>query len=260
MLFAGIDIGSTSTECLILDESARIVATDMRPTGANSAKAAQAALEEACKKAGPPPGFIVATGYGRVSAPFAHKVVTEITCHARGALHIFPNARTIVDVGGQDSKVIRLGPKGNVVDFIMNDKCSAGSGRFLDVMARALEVSLDDLGALSEKASREISISSMCTVFAESEVISLVARAVPVEDIINGIHKSIVNRLAAQMQRLNPEPQIIMTGGVAKNSGMVKKLSQAAGHPVQVPVNPRMVGALGAALTARAEATGRSGA
>ncbi|SHJ42879.1 benzoyl-CoA reductase, bcr type, subunit D [Desulfatibacillum alkenivorans DSM 16219] len=252
MFFAGVDIGSTSTECVILNESGEIVAADMRPTGANSAKAAQAVLDSAVEKAGldAPPHRIVATGYGRVSAPFAHKVVTEITCHARGVLHLFPQVRTIVDVGGQDSKVIRIGPKGNVIDFVMNDKCSAGSGRFLEVMARALEVELDDLGPLSEKSAEEISISSMCTVFAESEVISLVARAVPVEDIINGIHKSIVNRLASQMQRMNPEPDIVMTGGVAKNSGMVKKLSMAAGHTVLVPENPRMTGALGAALTA----------
>ncbi|MBI9074905.1 MAG: 2-hydroxyglutaryl-CoA dehydratase [Desulfatibacillum sp.] len=256
MTFAGVDIGSTSTECVILDDAANILATDMRPTGANSAKAALATLREACRKAGltQEPERIVATGYGRVSAPFAHKIVTEITCHGRGALHLFPKVRTVVDVGGQDSKVIRIGPNGRIMDFIMNDKCSAGSGRFLEVMARALEVSLEDLGPLSENAVQDITISSMCTVFAESEVISLVARAVPVEDIINGIHNSIVNRLAAQIQRMNPEPELVMTGGVAKNSGMVKKLARAAGFPVHVPPNPRMVGALGAALMALGQA------
>jgi len=194
--------------------------------------------------------FVVGTGYGRSNLPFVPKRVTEITCHGRGARYLFPKTRTILDIGGQDSKVIRLTAYGKVADFAMNDKCAAGTGRFLEVMARALEVDLDEMGPLSLRSTRLIPISSMCTVFAESEVISLVAQSTAREDILNGIHHSICTRLAAMMDRVGLEPELTMTGGVAKNLGMVEHIRSMKGMEPNVPQEPQIVGALGAALIA----------
>ena len=252
--FAGIDIGSLSTDIVIINRDARIVSYAIAPTGADSRIAGEKVYRATLDKAGIQADDItygVATGYGRTSVAFADKAVTEITCHARGAFHLFPRTRTIIDIGGQDSKVIRLTAGGKVADFVMNDKCAAGTGRFLEVMARALEVGLEDMGPLSLTATREIPVSSMCTVFAESEVISLVAQSIPREDIINGIHSAIVSRISGMMDRVKPEPELTMTGGVAKNRGIVAKIRTRYGPQVNVPEEPQIVGALGAALIAR---------
>lgn len=256
-LFAGIDIGSLSTEAVIIDQQAAMAAAVILPTEAHSTKAAEAALEAALEQAGarrPELARIVATGYGRVSVPFAHKAVTEITCHGAGAHHLFPGTGTVIDIGGQDSKVIRLGPGGKVVDFTMNDKCAAGTGRFLEVMAAKLGAGLDELGPLSRAARREVAISSVCTVFAESEVVSLVARNEPREDIIRGLHRAIVNRVWSMVRAVGVEGQVTMTGGVAKNSGVVELLEEKVGQPINVYREPQIVGALGAALLARDQA------
>ena len=254
MSFAGIDIGSLSTDTVIIDEEGAILGYDVSRTGANSIVAAQRSFDMVLTKLGLKAGDIsrvVATGYGRVSTALADKTVTEITCHARGAYALFPGTRTVVDIGGQDSKVIRIGTQGRVEDFAMNDKCAAGTGRFLEVMAKALDVELEGMGPLSMEATADISVSSMCTVFAESEVISLVAVGQPVADILSGIHEAIANRICALVDRVGLSPEVTMTGGVAKNIGLVEKMKKKLGCQLNLPVEPQIVGALGAAMLAR---------
>ena len=254
--FAGIDVGSLSTEALILDGNGRMVGYGMLNTGASSTDAAEAALEMALTRAKIDRNRIkriVGTGYGRVSIPFADKKVTEITCHAVGARHLFPDTETVIDIGGQDSKVIRVGEGGKVLDFAMNDKCAAGTGRFLEVMAEKLQVPLDAMGALSQKAEGEVNISSVCTVFAESEVVSLVAQNRPREEIIRGLHKAIVNRVWSMAKSIGIQGAVTMSGGVAKNIGVVSLLEEKLGRKIHVHSEPQIVGALGAALLAMKE-------
>jgi len=251
--WAGVDIGSLTTEAVVIDEGGEAGAAKL-PTGADSRRAAGAALDEAARSAGIDRdriGLVVATGYGRISAPFPHKKVTEITCHARGAFEARPGTRTVIDIGGQDSKVIRVGPGGRVVDFVMNEKCAAGTGRFLEVMAAALEVELEGFGPLALRSREPVNISSMCTVFAESEVVSLIASGAAREDIAWGLCRSIAARLKGLAGRVGVEPDITLTGGVAHNEGVVRALEEALGVKVHVPERPQFVGALGAALLAR---------
>jgi (R)-2-hydroxyacyl-CoA dehydratese activating ATPase len=210
-------------------------------------------IEETLAKAGvsfEKIGKIVATGYGRVSCKIAHKEISEITCHGKGAYFSMPGARTIIDIGGQDSKVISLSDNGKVIDFVMNDKCAAGTGRFLEVMAQALQVPLSEFGEVSKKSGRVVEISNTCTVFAESEVISLMARQEPKENIIAGLHKSIASRVIALAKRLRIEEEIALTGGVALNDGVRRALEAAAGKKISVPANPQLIGSLGAAIHA----------
>ncbi|MBA4395404.1 MAG: 2-hydroxyglutaryl-CoA dehydratase [Desulfobacca sp.] len=253
MVYAGIDIGSLTTETVILDEKGELVSSHISSTGPNGQWAAERSFRQAQKAAGLSTDqirYVVATGYGRGSAPMAHKTITEITCHGRGAHFLFPKTRIVIDVGGQDSKVIKLGPQGNIINFVMNDKCAAGTGRFLEVMAQALEISLEAMGPLSLKSHQEIAISSMCTVFAESEVISLVAQARSIEDILNGLHQAISYRLTGMLDQMGVEPEVTMSGGVAKNIGIVHKIQEKLGLKINIPKEPQIVGALGAALIA----------
>jgi predicted CoA-substrate-specific enzyme activase len=253
MIVAGMDIGSITTETVILQDRS-ILASVILPTGANSRNAAERSLSAALEKASLNQGdvtAIVTTGYGRASFPGATKMITEITCHARGAFFVHPQTRTVIDIGGQDSKVIRLDTQGRNVDFQMNDKCAAGTGRFLEVMAHALEVKVEDLGRLSLIAPRTIKISSMCTVFAESEVVSLIADNQPKEVIIRGLHDSIADRILGMVNRVGVEEEVTLTGGVAKNEGVVRALEDRLGTKMFVPPEPQIVGALGAALLAR---------
>lgn len=255
--FGGVDVGSLSTETVIVDTAGEILGYAMVPTAANSTEAGEASLTQALSKAGVRRNHIktlIATGYGRVSIPFADKVVTEISCHAKGAWSLFPDTQTVIDIGGQDSKVIRVGKGGKVLDFTMNDKCAAGTGRFLEVMAAKLGVTLDDLGPLSEQSREEAEISSVCTVFAESEVVSLVARNHPKEEIIRGLHRSITNRVISMVRSVGVREGVTMTGGVAKNRGVVALLQERLGKGIHVPKEPQFVGALGAALLASASA------
>ncbi|MHB1128171.1 MAG: acyl-CoA dehydratase activase [Bacillota bacterium] len=253
-LFLGIDIGSVYAKALAIDNEGNNRAAVLRPTGLGGAKLANELRLEVIEKAGSQLAFTVATGYGRVNVPFADKTLTEISCHARGINHIYPQARVVVDIGGQDSKVIVLGPKGQVEDFVMNDKCAAGTGRFLDVMARALEVDVSDLGRLHDISGKRLEISSTCTVFAESEVISLLANGEEREDVIAGIHRAIVNRvfslLKGRLGKQVPGP-VVLTGGVARNEGILKALTEKMGSEVLVPPEPQFTGALGAAIIAR---------
>ena len=252
--FAGIDVGSLSTDAVILNEKGGLLGYSILSTGASSTEAAEAALEKALDMAGvhrTQIKKIVATGYGRISVPFAHKKVTEISCHSLGAYTLFPETGTVIDIGGQDSKVIRVGPEGKVLDFTMNDKCAAGTGRFLEVMAAKLEISLDEMGRLSLKGEKEARISSVCTVFAESEVVSLVARNHPREEIVRGLHRAIVNRVWSMVRTIGIHGEVTMSGGVAKNRGVVALMEEKLGKLIHVYREPQIVGAFGAALHAR---------
>jgi predicted CoA-substrate-specific enzyme activase len=254
--FAGIDVGSLSTEAVIIGEDDLICGFSIVQTGAHSTEAAEAALRMALSRAGAKRenlSRIIATGYGRISVPFAEKKITEISCHAAGAFHIFPDTGTVIDIGGQDSKVIRVGPGGKVLDFNMNDKCAAGTGRFLEVMAGKLEVSLEQMAELSLRSRGEVQISSVCTVFAESEVVSLVAQNHPREQIIKGLHRAVVNRVWSMVKALGITGAVTMSGGVAKNKGVVSLFEEKLGRPIHVHEEPQIVGALGAALLARKE-------
>lgn len=262
MYTCGIDIGSVSTEALILDGTAtrgqapepKILSYTIMPTGSNSKLAATKALEAVLKKANIDKNkisFIVATGYGRVNIPFADKNITEITCHAKGVTSIFPDTRTVIDVGGQDSKVIKLDQEGNPVDFLMNDKCAAGTGRFLEVMAKALEIDLEEFQEIFMKTNQKVEITSTCTVFAESEIVSLIGHGVEKEKIIKGLIYSIANRIASMVERLGLEEPVCMTGGVAKNSGVIKALEENLKVKINIPPEPQITGALGAAYLAQ---------
>ncbi|HVN95549.1 MAG TPA: acyl-CoA dehydratase activase [Syntrophorhabdaceae bacterium] len=254
MLVAGIDIGSITTEALLLDNEKGVVGYTIFQTGADSRKTAEQALEKAAsypEKKTSDIAYIVATGCGRKRASFAQQAVTEITCIAKGVNHLFPGARTIIDIGGQDTKAIRVDGRGRVIEFEMNDKCAAGTGRFLEVMAKALSVELGDIGDISLKHQKELTISSICTVFAESEVISLVSEGEGLEDILYGIHKAIADRTMGLLNRLGGvEEEIIMAGGVAKNIGVVKALEAALNTRLKIYEEPQIVGALGAAILA----------
>lgn len=252
MNFLGVDIGAVSAKAVII-EGTDLVAYTVLDTGSNveriADKVVKVVLEKARLNFSDLKG-IVATGYGRISVPFADKRITEITCHARGVHHLIPKVKTIIDIGGQDSKGMRVNEAGNVIDFVINDKCAAGSGRFLEVMAKALELKVGDLGSISLKSKHPCSISSVCTVFAESEVVSLRAEGKTREDIIAGIHKSIANRIVAMMSQIGKEEIVVLTGGVAKNRGVVKALEDELKTLVGIPENPQITGALGAALIA----------
>jgi len=253
MYVVGVDVGSLSTDTVILDDKRNIVTYNVLFTGASSKKAARRSYEAALDAAGLNErdiAYIVSTGYGREVVPFAHRQVTEISCHARGAHFFFPGTRTVIDVGGQDSKVIRINAQGKVIDFAMNEKCAAGTGRFLEVMARALEIDLEEMGERSLEARHPVSISSMCTVFAESEVVSRIAEGHPIEDIIAGIHNAISDRLISLLQRVGMEEEVTMSGGVAKNIGVVRALQEKLGTRFNIAFEPQIVGATGAALIA----------
>lgn len=247
----GVDSGSTSTDAVIVDKDGTPVATVILPTGAKATESAQRAIDSVLEKAGLTRDQItlaVATGYGRDSIPTMDTSITEITCHARGAHALCPEAMTIVDIGGQDSKVIKLDEDGNVVNFVMNDKCAAGTGRFLEMIARTMELPLDEFCTQGLSWKHDVKISSMCTVFAESEVVSLVADDTPVPDIIHGLDRSVASKITSLAKRVKAEPPYLMTGGVANNEGVVTAIGEALGAPVATSEDSQLCGALGAAL------------
>jgi len=246
--FAGVDIGSTMTKVVIMAET--MLASVIGPTGPEHRKLANRVMEEALAKAKlsfDAITYVVATGYGRISVPFADKQITEISCHARGVSHLLPGVRTVIDIGGQDSKAIKLSD-GRVVDFVMNDKCAAGTGRFLEVTAEELGVSLEDMGRLSLEAENRVEISSTCTVFAAQEVVAKLSEGVALPDIIAGLHEAIAIRIYGMVRRLKIEREVALTGGGAKNIGLVKALEAKLGFPALVPPEPLLTGAIGAAL------------
>jgi len=252
---AGVDIGSTTAKCAVLVDG-EIFFGPIVPTAANPTKAGEQVLTETLQNLQPPADkrYVVATGYGRVTAPFADQTVTEISCHGRGAHCLAPSTRTVIDIGGQDSKAISLGNNGRIVDFVINDKCAAGTGRFLEFASKlVLEVRLEDLGALSAKATFPAKISSTCTVFALTEIVSLLAEGASKENVVAGLHNAISQRVAAMVRKIGVRPDVMVTGGVVKNTGLTSALAKELGVDVRPPSNadPQFVGALGAAIVAQ---------
>ncbi len=255
----GVDVGSTQTKAVVVDGDRRIVGRSLIDTGANVVQAAENAFALALHEAGlerADVDFVVGTGYGRYKVEFGDTQVTEIVCHARGAAEMFPGTRTVVDMGGQDTKAIQIRPGGDVVDFCMNDKCAAGTGRFLQSAAAALELDLAELGPTAQRGRRPVAISTTCTVFAESEVLSWLARGRTIEDILLGVHQSIAKRSFGLMKRVGVEEEVTFTGGVTRNTAMVQVLNELLGTTMNVSEESHFMGALGAALFALERAAG----
>lgn len=249
----GVDVGSTQTKAILIDDKGQIVARCVCDTGANVIEAARNAYAECLRVSNIADGsvrFVIGTGYGRYKVSFGDKQVTEISCHGRGASHMFPGTRTVIDMGGQDSKAIRVKDNGEIIDFCMNDKCAAGTGRFLGAAAKALGLTLNDLGPTALRSSKPVKISTTCTVFAEAEVLSWLGKGKTVEDILWGVHKSIAIRSFGLLRRVGILDEITFTGGVANNPGMIKALEEALGKKLNVSKDSHFMGALGAALFA----------
>jgi predicted CoA-substrate-specific enzyme activase len=250
--FAGIDVGSTMTKAIILNQG--IIASIIGPTGPEQRRLANKVMEEALNRAGisiQQITYIISTGYGRINVPFSDRQFTEITCHAKGVISLFPKARTIIDIGGQDVKGIKIDASGKTIDFVMNDKCAAGSGRFIEVIADTLGVPLDKVGDLSLQSKHPAKISNICTIYAQQEVAASLAQGVPISDLLAGIHQSLADRISRMVNRLKVEEAVIVTGGGGKNKGLLKALSEQLGHKILVPEEPLIIGALGAALLGR---------
>jgi predicted CoA-substrate-specific enzyme activase len=246
-------VGSTQTKAVIVDEHGAIVARALTETGANVIRAAERAYAEALQTARlreEEVEFVVGTGYGRYRVTFGNTQVTEISCHGRGAVHMFPTTRTVLDMGGQDTKAIRVSPAGEILDFCMNDKCAAGTGRFLGAAAAALSIPLDQLGPTALGGERPVKISTTCTVFAESEVLSWLGKGKKIEDILLGVHQSIAARSLGLLRRVGIEEDVTFTGGVARNGAMVAALTERLGRAPHVSEESHYMGALGAALFA----------
>jgi predicted CoA-substrate-specific enzyme activase len=247
--FAGIDVGSTMTKAVILNKG--VVASVIGPTGPEQRRLANKVMEEALHQASlsfQAITYIVSTGYGRINVPFADSQFTEIRCHAKGIVNLFPNAKTIIDIGGQDIKAIKINAAGKSTDFVMNDKCAAGSGRFIEVIADTLGVPLDKVGDLSLQSKNPAKISNICTVWAQQEVAASLAQGLPVSDLLAGVHHSLADRIGRMVNRLTLEEAVIVTGGGAKNKGLLKALSEQLGREILMPEEPLITGALGAGL------------
>jgi predicted CoA-substrate-specific enzyme activase len=253
LYFAGVDIGSTMTKVVLMDESDNLLSTVKGPTGPEHRQLANEVMRQALEQASLQIDdicYIVATGYGRLNVPFADSQITELSCHTKGVFSLFPNVRTAIDIGGQDVKCMKI-DDGKLTNFVMNDKCAAGTGRFLEVTAATLGIRLEDMGDISLKASKKIEISNLCTIFAQQEVVALLSRGERLENIVAGLHDALASRVAALARRLGIEPDLVLTGGVAKNTGMVKAMKENLGCELFVPEEPLLTGALGAAILAK---------
>jgi len=249
---AGVDIGSATTKVAIV-RNGTVLATEVVSTGYDMSGAANNTLDKALALAGlsrQDLGYIISTGYGRRSVSFANETITEITCHAKGAYSLIPETRTIIDIGGQDNKVIWLNDEGVVTDFSMNDKCAAGTGRYLELVSRTLDLTVEELGQISLQSGHPEVISATCVVFAESEVVTLRASGARKEDIAAGIHLALAQRMSSMASHRGFRKEVVFTGGVAKNVGMIKAMSDKIGFNVLIPKEPQIAGALGAALLA----------
>ena len=238
------------TKVVIMDVDGGICARVVGPTGAEHRRLANKVMEEALEQANlsfDEISYVIATGYGRLNVPFADRQITELTCHARGVVSLFPAVRIAIDIGGQDAKGLKI-KGGKLIDFVMNDKCAAGTGRFLEVIAAALGVKLEELGEISLKSTNKVKISNTCTIFAQQEVISYISKGIPLEDIVAGLHDAITSRVVKMVQRLKIEPDVVFTGGVAKNIGVVYAMKENLGCEVLVPEEPLFTGAIGAAI------------
>ncbi len=250
---AGVDVGSTQTKAVVINEDRQIVGRALTDTGANVVLAAENAFNKARQDGDlreEEIEYVVGTGYGRYKVTFGNTQVTEISCHGRGAVHMFPDTRTVVDMGGQDTKAISVSATGEILDFCMNDKCAAGTGRFLGAASSALASPLDELGATALRGERPVKISTTCTVFAESEVLSWLGKGKKIEDILLGVHQSIAARSASLLRRVGIHDQVTFTGGVARNVAMIQALNERLGLEVNVSEESHFMGALGAALFA----------
>ncbi len=255
----GVDVGSTQTKAIILSEDRKIVARCLINTGANVSMAAERAFREASASAGIAPeniAYVVGTGYGRYKVNFGNAQITEISCHARGANLLFPKTRTVIDMGGQDAKGIRVGEDGDVKDFVMNDKCAAGTGRFLSNAAETVGIGLDQIGPISLGAKKPVRLSTVCAVFVESDIMSYLAEGKTVPDILGGVHNAIAARTVALVRRVGIDPEVTFTGGVSRNIGMVKALEEKLGQRVNVCDDSHFIGAIGAAIFAIERALG----
>lgn len=254
MIFAGIDIGSVSTKVALIDKDKKMLSYEIIRTGSNSKRAAEKCMQLALDKANISFDHInnlIATGYGRKIVPFKSDEISEISCHARGAHFLYPDTKTVIDIGGQDSKAISLDENGEAVDFNMNDKCAAGTGRFLEEMAKALDTTVENLGKLSLKSKKNLVISSMCTVFAESEVVSLLAENEAREDIAKALHNAIADRVLSLAHKVRIANAVTLTGGVAKNIGVIEAIKSKLPHiSINIPEESQIIGALGAAIIA----------
>jgi predicted CoA-substrate-specific enzyme activase len=241
------------TKVAIIDKEEAMIASVIKHTGAEHRRLANKVIEKALRQTGlafDDITYVVATGYGRMAIPFADRQITELTCHARGVSSFFPNVRLAIDIGGQDCKGLKING-GKLIDFVMSDKCAAGTGRYLEVIASTLGLRLDDLGSISLRSASKIPLNNTCTVFVQQEVVSHLSRGVPLEDIVAGIHDAIASRVAGMVARLKVEPDVLFTGGVANNIGVVKALKEKLGCEILVPENPLLSGAIGAALLAK---------
>ena len=250
---AGVDVGSTQTKAIIVDERGQIVARALTDTGAYLVRAAERAFQSALDQAGltrEQVGKVIGTGSGRFKVEFGDDQVTEISCHAKGAWAIIPATRTVIDIGGQDTKAIKVSDRGEVLDFAMNDKCAAGSGRFLTNSAEAVGLDVSEMGERSLTAKQPVRLSTVCTIFVESDILTYLAQGKKVDDILDGVHGAIAARTVALVRRVGAESEITMTGGVSRNVGMVKWLEQKLGMPVNVSPDSHYTGALGAAIFA----------
>ncbi len=250
---AGVDVGSTQTKAVIINEDAEIVGRSLVDTGANVVQAAEKAYVMSLESSGAEErevDWVIGTGYGRYRVTFGNAQVTEISCHGRGAVHLYPATRTVVDMGGQDTKAIRVSEAGEIVDFCMNDKCAAGTGRFLGAAAAALDIPLNDLGSTALRSDKPVRISTTCTVFAESEVLSWLGKGKKIENILWGVHKSIASRSAGLLRRVGVEDELTFTGGVSRNAAMVAALEERVGTKTNISEESHYMGALGAALFA----------
>ena len=255
---AGVDLGAATAKAVII-RGKKVLSFSIMPTGHSVSEAGDSVLKKSLARAGlsfDDLKYIVSTGCGRRSVSFANRTVTEIICHAAGIASIMPQARSIIDIGGQDSKAIRLDDRGNVINFVMNDKCAAGTGRFLEVMARVLDVEISDMGVMSLASQDPCRISSTCTIFAESEVVSLRADGRSREDLFAGIHRAMSHRVAIMGKSVGFEKEVVFTGGVAKNIGIRRAIENEIGLQVLVPEEPQITGALGAAILAEADLVG----
>jgi (R)-2-hydroxyacyl-CoA dehydratese activating ATPase len=248
----GIDIGSTSSKAVAIDAKGAMLAQTLCPTGPDGAATARDLLQQmigACHSS--EPRATLATGYGRSRVDFADQVKTEIACHARGVSYQHPEARSVLDIGGQDAKVIRLGPGGAVEDFVMNDRCAAGTGSFLEMVARRFDISLTDLGQVWQYEPIPCEISSTCVVFAESEIVGLLARGESLNNVIAGVHRAIACRIAVMLDQARAEEPVYFSGGVAGNEHLRREVEEASGRRIMIAEHPQMAGAYGAALLAR---------
>jgi len=260
MITAGVDVGAATAKTVIVADG-EILAYAVQPTGHSVPKAAEEVTAAALDGAGLAMAdlqYIISTGYGRNGVAFASKAASEIICHARGVNHQIPLARTVVDIGGQDSKVIGVRENGTVADFVMNDKCAAGTGRFLEVMAGVLDLDIEEMGPVSLTSEDPCSISSTCTIFAETEMVSLRADGRTREDLVAGIHRAVASRVVVMGKTVGYREQVVFTGGVAKNVGVRHSLEAGIGLPVLIPAEPQIMGALGAALLAGTELSRRA--